>query len=62
MAIAKETHEKPTLVTSREPVGPKTGADRNSVGDRALMDAVTIIAVAMAVLFLLVWSLRSHNV
>jgi hypothetical protein len=50
------------LVTSREPVGPKNAASKGSVGDVALMDAVAIVVAAWVLLFLLGFSLRSHNI
>lgn len=63
MAIANEqVSGRPDLVTSREPVGPRVAGDKGSPGDKAFMDAVTIIIAAWAVLFFLAWSLRSHNI
>lgn len=50
------------ISTTREPVGPKNAASKGSVGDTALMDAVWIVVAAWALLFLLGFSLRSHNV
>lgn len=60
--MVAETHDAPRLVTSREPVGPRAPGDKGSAGDRALMDGILIIGIAWAILFLLIWSLRSHNV
>jgi hypothetical protein len=50
-----------TIVTTREPVGPKNAASKGSVGDVALMDALAIVIAAWVVLFLLAFSLRRHN-
>jgi hypothetical protein len=50
------------ISTSREPVGPKNASSKGSVGDKALMDAVCIVVAAWIVLFMLGFSLRSHNV
>ena len=50
------------IQTTREPVGPKNAASKGSVGDQALMDALMIVIAAWAILFLLTFSLRHHNV
>lgn len=50
------------LVTTREPVGPKTSGSKGSVGDVALMDAIAIVIGAWVLLFLLAFSLRHHNI
>lgn len=50
------------IKTSREPVGPKRAGDKGSMGDRALMDAVLIVAASWIVLLLLGFSLHRHNV
>lgn len=50
------------IVTSREPVGPKNAGSKGSPGDVALMDAITIVIIAWAILFVLAFSLRRHNV
>jgi hypothetical protein len=50
------------IVTTREPVGPKTAGDKGSPGDVALMDAVMIVGAAWLLLFLLAFSLRRHNI
>jgi len=47
---------------TREPVGPKNAASKGSVGDVALMDAIAIVVGAWILLFLIAFSLRSHNV
>lgn len=53
----------PVLATSNEPVAPKTKDGRpESVGNQALMDAIVVICVCWAVLFLLAWTLRAHNI
>lgn len=56
--------ERPNLVVSREPVGPQSveKGGQGSMGDRAFMDAVTIVAIAWLVLIFLVVSLRAHNI
>lgn len=59
---SEDSSGRPTLVTSREPVGPRVAGDKGSPGDRALMDALIIVGVAWAVLFFLMWSLRGHNI
>jgi hypothetical protein len=51
-----------SILTTREPVGPKNAGSKGSPGDVALMDAVTIVVLAWVVLFLLWFSLRRHNV
>jgi hypothetical protein len=61
MATEDERQGNP-LVTAREPKGPKRASDKGSVGDVALMDALLIVGIAWAVLFLLAFSLRRHNV
>jgi len=50
------------IVTTREPVGPKTAGDKGTPGDMAVMDAVMIVGAAWLILFLLAFSLRRHNV
>lgn len=50
------------IVTTREPVGPKTAGDKGTPGDMAVMDAVMIVGAAWVILFLLAFSLRRHNV
>lgn len=53
---------RPDLAVTREPVGPKDAPSEKSDGSRAVMDAVIVVGVAWAVLFFLVFSLRSHNI
>lgn len=61
--LKREESDPPTLATSREPVAPNAKDKRGqTIGDQALMDAIVIIVVAWAVLILLVFSLRSHNI
>jgi hypothetical protein len=60
--VAVETQDPATLVTSRTPVGPKNVTKSKDDGEAALMDAVLIIAAAWALLFVLYFSLRQHNV
>lgn len=50
------------LTVTREPKGPKRAQDKGSVGDVALMDALIIVGAAWAILFLLAFTLRRHNV
>lgn len=50
------------IKTTREPVGPKRAGDKGSMGDRALMDAVVIVAAAWLILLILGFSLHRHNV
>jgi len=47
---------------SNEPVGPKNAGAKGSVGDTALMDAVVIVGIAWAIVFVLMFSLRRHNI
>jgi hypothetical protein len=51
-----------SIVTTREPVGPKTAGDKGTPGDMAVMDAVMIVGAAWLILFFLAFSLRRHNV
>lgn len=50
------------LKTSNEPVGPKRAGDKGTIGDQALMDAIVIVVIAWAVLLVLAFSLRRHNI
>jgi hypothetical protein len=62
MPMATEDARQGTpIVTTREPVGPKNAASKGSPGDVALMDAVTIVVIAWAITFLLMFSLRRHS-
>ncbi|HWV44726.1 MAG TPA: hypothetical protein VN039_01685 [Nitrospira sp.] len=40
----------------------KDKVDKGSIGDRALMDAVMLIVGALALLVLLWYSVRNHNI
>lgn len=63
MAMITETERVGNpIVTTREPVGPKTAGDKGTPGDMAVMDAVLIVGICWAVLVLLMFSLRRHNV
>lgn len=62
MPIRRETQERTTLVTNREPEGVVPAGSKGTAGDKAVMDAVLIVALAWAVLFFLVFSLRRFNV
>jgi hypothetical protein len=59
--MPRESHELPTLVTSREPVAPVTPGGKGSIGDMAFQDACIIIGVAWVLAFGLWFSLRRHN-
>jgi len=50
------------IVSTREPVGPKTAGDKGTPGDVAVMDAVMLVGAAWLILFFLWFSLRRHNV
>lgn len=50
------------IVSTREPVGPKTAGDKGTPGDMAVMDAVMIVGAAWLLLFFLAFTLRRHNV
>lgn len=58
----EEDRQSQPINMTREPVGPKNAASKGSVGDVALMDALIIVGVAWAILFMLTFSLRRHNV
>jgi hypothetical protein len=63
MAMVTETERVGNpIVSTREPVGPKTAGDKGTPGDMAVMDAVMIVGAAWLILFLLAFSLRRHNV
>lgn len=63
MPIAKENGSgSPELAVTREPVGPNTAGAKGTNGDKALIDAVIIVAIAWLILFFLAYSLRKHNV
>jgi hypothetical protein len=61
MQTEREGFSNP-LTTSREPVGPAHAGDKGGLGDRALMDAVTIVLLSWAFVFFLGFSLRSFNI
>jgi len=61
VAMEDERQGRP-ITTTREPVGPKNAGSKGSPGDVALMDAVMIVGIAWAILFLLFFSLRRHNI
>ncbi len=52
----------PNLVTSRTPVGPTVAGSSKSIGGLAFNDSVILIIVCWAIVFLLVFSLRRHNI
>ena len=60
-SIKTETEGAKVLTTAREPKLSGPGKP-GSVGDQALNDAVMAIAIGWALLFLLGFSLRKHNV
>lgn len=49
------------IVTAREPKGPSKSTGPGSMGDEAFKDAVAVLIVAWALLFLLYFSVRKHN-
>ena len=62
-SIQTEVEDKQSPLTlAREPKRPKRAGDPGSIGDQALKDAVLVIAIGWALLFLLAFSLRKHNV
>lgn len=61
MQTEAESKTSPLTLT-REPKAPKRSGDPGSLGDQALKDAITVILVGWALLFLLAFSLRKHNV
>lgn len=65
MPMAKdpnETQGNPTLTTAREPRKPPAKGEPGSLGDTAFKDAVIIVVAAWAVLVVLAYTLRNHNV
>jgi predicted metal-binding membrane protein len=61
MGTEDDRQGRPISMT-REPVGPKNAASKGSIGDTALKDGLIIVGCAWAVLFLLMFSLRRHNI
>lgn len=61
MAVENERVGQPIKMTN-EPVGPKSGASKGSPGDVALQDAIALIVVCWLIVFVLMFSLRRHNV
>jgi uncharacterized protein (DUF2236 family) len=49
------------LIVSREPKGPAKSTGPGSAGDQAFKDAVTVLAIAWLLVFLLYFSVRNHN-
>lgn len=62
MPVATESANLTRLVTKREPEGVVQPGDPGSVGDKALIDALIIVAASWLVLFFLVLSLRRFNI
>jgi len=60
--MTEDARQGRPINTTREPVGPKTPGSKGTVGDVALMDAIAIVVAAWVLLFLIAFSLRSHNV
>ena len=58
----EDDRQSKSIVTTREPVGPKTPGSKGSLGDVALMDAIAIVIGAWILLFLIAFSLRRHSV
>lgn len=50
-----------SIVTTREPAGPKNAASKGSVGDVALMDALGVVIGAWLIVLFITFSLRRHN-
>jgi hypothetical protein len=61
MGTEDDRQGRPISMT-REPVGPKNASSPGSVGDTALKDALFIVVGAWLVLFMLMFSLRRHNI
>lgn len=62
-AIETEAGTKDSPLTlTREPKSRKGPGTPGSLGDQALTDAITAIVIGWALLFLLAFSLRKHNV
>lgn len=59
--VEENVNTPPTLATSREPK-LAVSKDGNSLGEAALRDALIVIGACWVGLFLLVLSLRSHNI
>ncbi len=53
MLVSEDARMGNPIVTTREPVGPKTAGDKGTPGDMAVMDAVMIVGAAWLVLFFL---------
>ena len=67
MPLLKEPENgaPPLAGTPGNPAHDPTRKDKQgkgSIGDKALMDAIIIVALAWALLFFLAYSLRHHNV
>jgi len=60
--MTEDTRQGTPIKMTNQPVGPKNAASKGSVGDTALMDAIGIVIGAWLILFLLMYSLRGHNV
>jgi hypothetical protein len=69
MPLAKDAGQvSPPLVGTKEnpardpSATAKGNTMKGTVGDRALMDSIVLISIAWALLFMLFFSLRGHNV
>ncbi len=47
---------------ARDPKAKKRAGAKGSVGDQALMDSIILISIAWAILLLLFYSVRGHNI
>lgn len=61
MATESERVGNPIKMTN-EPVGPKNAGSPGSPGDVALKDAIALIVICWLIVFILMFSLRRHNV
>lgn len=60
--MTEDTRQGTPIKTTNEPVGPKNAGSKGSPGDVALMDSIAIVVGAWLVIFLLMYSLRRHNI
>lgn len=60
--MTEDSRQGTPIKTTNEPVGPKNAGSKGSPGDVALMDSIAIVVAAWLILFILMFSLRRHNV
>lgn len=60
--MTEDSRQGTPIKTTNEPVGPKNAGSKGSPGDVALMDAIAVVLGAYVILFLLMFSLRRHNI